>query len=115
MTTQLAPAFTITYPGIAGGVTRPIRNVDSGTHGIATATITSDRMRGIGSGQQVFLGLIADSGASAVAVISADRLPQIPEKLRTEGARVEIRGMVRHLPGGISLIDVTGIAPADRT
>lgn len=114
MTTQTAPIFTLTYPGFAGGVTRPLRNVPRNTSGIATATITSDRMRGTGDNRRLFLGLRADSGATAVAVIEADRLRHIPAERRTEGARVEVRGTVRHLPGGEVYIEVTGIAPADR-
>lgn len=109
-TTAPAPAFTVSRRSIRGRVHADLTAVPDGVDVITVATIVSARAHGTGSSRRLTLGLAADNGATAVATVDADRLQQIPDFLRTRGARVRVWGVVR-VSCGVWVIQVIGIAP----
>lgn len=112
MTTATAPTFQVNHRTIAGTIASPITTVSDDTWITATATITTTRALGTGSSHRVLLGLTSDNGSIAVATLDAERLQQIPDFMRRPNLRVEVRGILRHLPETPPLIEVCGIAPA---
>ncbi|GAA0501234.1 hypothetical protein [Streptomyces olivaceiscleroticus] len=109
--TRNVPAFPFTHRGIAGHITTPIGRVADDTWGWTEATITGVRHFGTGNSLRVRLVLTADNDTTTTAVIGADELRRTPDFLRTRGARVEVRGVIR-TEAGVTVIDVAGIAPA---
>lgn len=109
-TTTPAPAFPFNHRTIAGPVTDSLATAKDNAWGFAIATITTVRYRGTGDSLRATIGLTASNGAIAVATIDADRLRQIPDFLRTPGARVQVRGTVRRV-SSMTVIEVVGIAP----
>lgn len=100
------------HRSIAGLVHDPLADVPDDTWGDTEGVITAARTFGHGTNSRVVLNVTDDRGATVVVTLDSNRVRQTPDFLRTRGARVQIRGTVRRLPGLPPTITATGIAPA---
>ena len=90
-TTASAPAFTVSYQGLAGQKVAPLDRIPDATQVEGTVRIVSRRR----SGRTIWLGLQADNGATAVARLDDAVGETIPAAVYDVGQVVRLRGIAR--------------------